>query len=380
MRPDIENLLRDLGSGEWWIRNRAINSLLDYPEDTYIDFIERALKNHDDAIIRNAAMEFYSQLGKRALTSLLRLLRDEDKEIRIFAANLLGDIRDKEATGPLIERLEDPDVNVRMAAAEALGKIGDASAISALSKALHDEPWVAMAAIRSLGEIGGDNALEILYDALALKDYRGITFEAIEQAGDLKAIARLTPFVDSDDLKELAIKAIVNIAEKECTRIEPEYFISLLPVLVELQESPHAEIRKASLTAMSWAKDVRAIPYLLKALEKEDLQEYAISGILNIGKRAIPEIIAAMKEKDRPYRNILARILLLFGEELSLMQFYNDDDPEVRAEVALALGNLKSGEAIRILSILMDDPEEEVRLAAEKSKKLRESYGTYKIE
>lgn len=363
----INDLLNDLGNEEWWVRNRAIRSLLDYPEEMYIDYIEEALRNHDNDIIRNASMEFYSRLGRRALKSLLKLLNDCDHEIRIFAANLLGEIKDKDAVEPLIDRLNDVDVNVRMAAAEALGKIADPRAVYALGRMTNDEPWVAMAAIRSLGEIGGSEALDILYKTLEIKDYRGITFEAIERAGDEKAITYLTPFVDRDELRELAIKAIVNIAENKGVKIEPEYFIGLLPVLIELQESPHEEIRKVSLTALSWLKSVKAIPYLLKALEKEELQDYAISGILNIGKKAIPEIMAAIRDRGRPHRNILVRIMSLFGEDLSLMQFFDDDDPEVRAEVALALGNIHSRESSNILLKLVEDSEEEVRLAALRS-------------
>lgn len=378
---NIKGYLDDLRSEEWWVRERAMKNLLEYPEEIYIEFLERGLKNHNDAILRNASMELYSRLGKRALKSLLRLSSDEDSEIRIFATILLGDIRVGEAVVPLIERLKDPDINVRVASAEALGKIGDPSAIPALKEAIGDEPWVAMAAIRSLGEIGGDEALSILYKTLEIKEYRGITFEAIEMAGDERAIVHLTRFVDRDDLRELALKAIVSIAERKGLRIEPEYFVGLLPVLLELQESPHREIKRASLIALSWLRDVRAIPYLLRALGQEDLQEYAISGILSIGRKAIPEIVAALRDKERPYRNILVRIMLLFGEELSLLQFHNDDDPEVRAEVALALGNIDSDESITILSRLTEDSEEEVRLAAMRSlNRIRKmSHGEHKI-
>ncbi len=364
---EIKSLLNDLSHEEWWVRDRAIKGLLNYPEEMYMDFIEEALKDHENDIVRNASMEFYIRLGQKASKSLLKLLNEDDHEIRIFAANLLGEIRDKAAVKPLIERLQDEDINVRMAAAEALGKIGDPLAVSALSGAIDDEPWVAMAAIRSLGEIGGDDALNALYRALEIREYRGITFEAIERSGDEKAIAFLTPFVDRDELRELAIKAIVNIADKKGIRIEPEYFIGILPVLIELQGSPHSEIREVSLKALSWMRDVKAIPYLLKAMEREELQDYAISGILNIGKKAIPEIMAALRDRDKPYRNILIRIMILFGEELALLQFHDDDDPEVRAEVALALGNVHTDESVNILSKLMNDEEEEVRLAAMKS-------------
>ncbi len=373
---DIKDILSELGSQEWYMRNRVFEVLLNYPEDMYLDYMEEALRNHDNDILRNAAMEFYMRLGQRAIKSLLKLVVDKDHEVRIFAANLLGEIKAGEAVLPLIERLTDEDVNVRMAAAEALGKIGDPSAVTALGKAINDEPWVAMAAIRSLGEIGGNKALDILYKTLEITDYRGITFEAIEKAGDAQALTYLTPFVDKDELREFALKAIAHIAEKEDVRIESEYFLSLMPVLIQLQQSPNYDIRKASLTALSWTGDVRAIQSLLKALEDEELQDYAISGILNIGKKAMPEIIAALRDRERKYRNILVRIMLLFDEFLPLMQFYNDEDPEVRAEVAIALGKIRTVESRTILMKLTEDPEEEVRLAAEMSLNIMGTFNT----
>jgi HEAT repeat protein len=364
---EIENLLKDLGNADWWTRSSAINGLLNYPENFYVSFLEEALRDHENAVLRNGAMEFYVVLGDRALPSLTGLLKDDDPEVRLFSANLLGDIADSRAVPELVVTLRDPDVNVRVASAEALGKIRDPFAVGALSEAVDDEPWVTMSAIKSLGDIGGDDALSALYPCLAKEEYRGITFDAIEKAGTEHAIQYLTPFVEKDALRELALRAIVNIAEKERIRLMPEYFANLVPLLIDLQCSPHPEIKRAAFIALSWARDLRGLRYLLDALPDDELQEYAISGIMCIGKEAVPGIIEALRETGRPQRCVLAKMVSMMGEDSALLEFSEDDDPEVRVEVALALGQIHSARTGEILSKMLDDPEDEVRLIARKA-------------
>ncbi len=354
-------------SADWWVRDNAVRELLGFPVESYLPFLENALRNHEDANLRNASMDCYRALEGRALPSLFNLIRDDDPEVRLFAANLMGDIGDIKAIPPLIASMKDPDVNVRVASAEALGKIGDPSAVNPLREVLSDEPWVTMAAIKAMGDIGGQSALDVLYGCLEKEEYRGIAFEAIEKAGDERAIQRLTPFADRDDLKEFALKAIIAIAERIGIRLAPEYFVSMIALLLDLLRSPHPDIRRAALIALSWSGDPRGLPYLIDALKDEEIQEYAISGLVTIGEQGAPEIIAALKDMAQPQRYVLARILSLIGEHMALIQFSEDSDAEVRVEVALALGRIHSARAEEILSGMLQDPDDEVRLAAERA-------------
>ena len=94
---EIRVLLNNLKNSDWWIRKETIRKLLDYPENLYMSDLEEWLRNGEDALLRNASMETFKELGERALGSLGCLLRDEDVDVRIFAANVLGDIMDPAA-------------------------------------------------------------------------------------------------------------------------------------------------------------------------------------------------------------------------------------------------------------------------------------------
>ncbi|MCL5022190.1 MAG: HEAT repeat domain-containing protein [Nitrospirae bacterium] len=364
---EVERLLGELGNADWWARSKAMNGLLNYSEEYYLPFLGEALRDRGDPVLRNAAMEFYVVLAGRAVPSLIVSLGDENPEARLFAANLLGEIADKRAVPELASALKDREVNVRVAAAEALGKIGDPAAVGALSELLEDESWVTLSSIKALGDIGGKDALSVLYGCLAKDEYRGMTFAAIEKAGKEDAIEYLTPFLDKDDLRELALKAVVTIAERERIRLMPEYFMSSVPLLIELQRSLYPEIRRAAFIALSWARDLRGLTCLIDALIDEELQEYALNGIMGLGKAAVPEIISALKDTGRPQRCVLAKMISMMGEYAALLQFSEDGDPEVRVEVALALGLMHSPRTGELLSRMLDDPEEEVRLVARKA-------------
>ena len=108
---------------------------------------------------------------------------------------------------------------------------------------------------------------------------------------------------------------------------------------------------------------MRGLPYFLRAIQDELLPDYALKGLLSLGKPAVPEIVKAL-EKALRNKGILAKVLSMLGENSSLVLFAGDEDDEVRTEVALAIGSLRTPEAAEALQALSRDRSEEVRAAA----------------
>ena len=92
--------------------------------------------------------------------TLIQWLKDEDKSVRVLAAEELGEIKDTRAVEPLIAALRDNNSTVRWSAAEALGKIKDARAVGPLIDALEDDDngvrREAIKALEVLEEIDGN--------------------------------------------------------------------------------------------------------------------------------------------------------------------------------------------------------------------------------
>lgn len=365
---EIREQLNKLKNADWWKRKDAIEHLLAYSEDLYLPALEEWLRNDEDALLRNTAIETYRALGMKSAKSLLRLINDEDTDVRIFAVSLIGDIQYTGAVSYLISFLHDYDSNVRIASAESLGKIGDSSALDALAACLNDDLWLAVAAIEAIGQIGGDKALSVLYKCLEREEYFSLVCGAIEKAGDQHSIEHLSEFIKKDNLREHALKAIINIAEKKGMSLQPSSLADLVPLLIELQNSSRDEIRRTAFIALSWSEDIRGLPYFIESLSNDGLQEYAVNGLISLGKKAVPEIINALK-KQGSNRPILAKILSMSGDSRALLAFLKDDNHEVRTEVALAIGSLNTPDAKEALLKLQQDDVEEVKMAASLSLK-----------
>src|SRR5687768_4952295 len=115
-RPEaIAPLLSAVADESWPVRQAAAQTLAGFDPATLLPHLEKALRNDEDAALRNAAMEIYVKVGPAALPVLIGLLRDADEEVRNFAAVMLGARREASAVPDLVQSLSDPDVNVRHA-------------------------------------------------------------------------------------------------------------------------------------------------------------------------------------------------------------------------------------------------------------------------
>ena len=101
------------------------------------------LLKSDNAYLRNAAIEFLKQYGSEAKGFLEELMNSEDRDIRIFAINILGDIRFEDSVDMLRRFiLKEKDINALVTAIDYLGEIGEAQDIAlleALKKEIDDD-------------------------------------------------------------------------------------------------------------------------------------------------------------------------------------------------------------------------------------------------
>src|SRR5512137_1023991 len=76
---------------------------------------------------------------KKRIAGYIELLKDNNLNFRVRAAEALGELGDPAAVEPLIEALRDPFIDVQWLAAKSLGKIGDLRAVAHLLEALKSE-------------------------------------------------------------------------------------------------------------------------------------------------------------------------------------------------------------------------------------------------
>ncbi|WP_285906455.1 HEAT repeat domain-containing protein [Pseudodesulfovibrio pelocollis] len=237
------------------------------------------LLRSDEAPVRNLSMDILREVGGQDMPSLVTLIHDDDPDIRIFVADILGSTASPLAVEPLCDALlKDPEVNVRYQAAVSLGELGMAEAAPCLNKAIEDEEWVQYSVIEALTKIGHASSVGALVKALdhASDLVASMIIDSLGELGDIKAVTMLLRRMDESPtaLRNKIVKAVVKI------------------------------LGGKSLNLLSVTERERFREYLLVALRDEDveIQDAAIQGLAHVGGEEASEgilRIAARLDQDR---------------------------------------------------------------------------------
>jgi len=99
----------------------------------------------ENAYLRNAAIKFLQDYGEEVKPYIEELLNSEDRDIRIFAINILGDVKFEDSVNMLRRFiLKERDINALVTAIDYLGEVGnqdDIKLLEALKKEIND-PYV----------------------------------------------------------------------------------------------------------------------------------------------------------------------------------------------------------------------------------------------
>ncbi|MDP2277615.1 MAG: HEAT repeat domain-containing protein, partial [Nitrospirota bacterium] len=129
-------LLKAMKDVSWRVRKTAVDILLnDYPVEAYINGLI-ALLYDDNAGARNSAIETLIKLDKKTTTFLIEAFNTQNRDVRKFIIDVLGEFRDKRSLPLMLDALKDENDNVRASAVEHLGKIGEPAVVNALIEIL----------------------------------------------------------------------------------------------------------------------------------------------------------------------------------------------------------------------------------------------------
>jgi len=329
-RWDIAKVLTQLGT-------TAIPSLIAILEDEDADdelrwFVARILgeyqhpdviqplvelfKSSKDEELQAIAATALGQMGNSAIPALCELLTQEDT--RLFAARSLSYIRKPETIPPLLSVLQDSQVAVRAAALEALSSFHDQRVPPILLSALDDiAPNVRRIAVQSLG-------------------YRA------DLCTELDLVAKLQPRLYDFHI-EVCCTAAVSLARMGGDVATQHLFKVLI--------SPHTPItlQLEIIRALIWVETSLGLECLQIALNQLTSPTIWQEIVTVIGRVQKPELITKAT-------NILLAMLDLQHPATKITS--------VKSAIALSLGQLGCQEATPLLTDMLVDTDEFVRLHA----------------
>ncbi len=368
----VAGLVLAIEDADLGIRELAADFLTEIKGETASELLCRFLA-HKDIGTRNLASEILVRIGSEAVPALIGQLGDEDVDVRKFAVDILGLIRDKRAVDPLSQRLWDDCSNVICSAAEALGEIGSSAAVPHLIAACTKIDDVRLQAVEALGKIGEPSALPHLYESLKTDDPVVLysVIDAIGSIGKFESIQHLLPYLDQPDqtISEACLNAIIRVSIRNGGRLECELPLDRFCVfLFDGVRRGNPEITEFTFGRLAAWHGRNVICEMLTIIEYLDDDRFrrVADALIEIGPTTVPLIVTKLQGADKETKLRLLELLKQFPtHEITgeLLKVVEDQDPEVRQKVAHLLGISGDTSALPALKRMALDPNGHVRAA-----------------
>jgi HEAT repeat protein len=379
---ELIRVLRESTTGE--VRARAAEMLgrLEDHEDRrdIVRALVRAVREDDSDAVVATAVDALDELGgdaiERLITSTANVDIDDDAadwvrakafvqalgsdipELRMAAANALGELETSEAVPKLVERFDDPDPRVRARAARACGLITDPRATEGLVGLLSDSrAAVRREAADSLGRIGNRQALSAL---LGMYDDENERVRRIAVSGFGK--------FENDQPVEPLVEALAD----QSPIVRRTAVFSLIELLSNVPTQQSHEIRETVVEQLSATDDETVVNPLVEILEQatQGPQRRNTAWLLgrvmdgDSNRQAVDALLSALRDGGQMTRQFASTSLADVGgtyveEQLLEIASDSEGESEVRAQAVFALGKIGDQETARAIESLLDDAEDE---------------------
>ncbi|MFN8670564.1 MAG: HEAT repeat domain-containing protein [Candidatus Sericytochromatia bacterium] len=353
---EYKNNIDKLSSINFEERRNAIEIISSLHEENLYKLIADFLF-FEDAITRNSAIEILTAWGKNVTNLLIEKTKSDNHNVRIFACNILGDIRDQVSVEALLTLLTDDESNVRFAAYEAIGKIGSKEATLPLLQYLYsnqDNPWEQFPLIITLGQLQDERCLVPLLQLAENEMLKQPVLQAISNIADERAIPYIIDALHTQDeyIQHICMLIIKTMKDRiEDNNIRKRNLINIISSYLE-------------------TKDKKNIDLIISVLDNLlNHEEYSIK----IGCVFLLSIIAtnnAVKVIIKHYFfeldiEILEAFLIIKDKNISaLIKFFNQAESGCKNLIIVALGKSSSTKAYNMLIKLLSNKSNEIKIQA----------------
>jgi HEAT repeat protein len=377
VRETRDYLFAALGDASWRVRKEAVEALL--AASVSVEIIEelvRLLASHDNAGMRNSAVEALEKLGAQAMPILCRHVADADHDVRKFVIDILGSIGDAAAVPLLARALDDPEPNVSAAAAENLGKIGDAQALPYLLQALgKTDIWFRYTILDALSKIGKPVPMAIIAPLAGENLLKKAVFDCLGAVGDNEAVPLLLEGLRERvrHAREAAAAALMKVRERLCEgdarqlldeKLKGFSGAPFVEGLLSSLDTSDRNLQESLVKLLGIIGDERAIGRLLHGCSEERLRRYSLQAFKSMGETAAAALMGFFPGADEEERCFIAYLcgeLRYRGCAPLLKEGMSSASPELRRVSVIAAGKTGQSALCKEISHLLDDTESGVR-------------------
>ncbi|MHB9287192.1 HEAT repeat domain-containing protein [Halobacteriales archaeon Cl-PHB] len=368
--PEVRKRAADMlgGFSDHEDRRDAVNALVSVAEED------------DEGEVVATAVDALDQLGGDAIEQLITSMADVDlgdetadwvkakaftqalsaeiPELRMAAANALGDIGQSDAVPDLTNRFDDPDPRVRARAARACGLIEDARATEPLAGLLGDRKAVVRReAAESLGRIGNRQALEALLDLYDDPDER-VRRIAVEGFGHFE--------------NDRPVEDLVDALSDDSAAVRRTAVYSLIQLLSNVPTDESHDIREAVVERLAATEDETVVGPLVEILDQSTQPAQRRNTAWLLGRvtddqrnrTVVDGLVDALRDDDQMTTQFAATSLAQIGGdyvERELLELAVDGGAPnpARGQAVFTLGKVGGRETRERLEKLLDDTEDE---------------------
>src|SRR5688572_19129410 len=372
----VEAVAGLLGDANVRVRQMAVSTLAHHGAAVVETMVQTLREQHRDLSVLSSALDLLSVSDIDIVEPVIRFLEDEDTNLRIQAALILGQRHDRRAIGPLTVRLADDDANVRFHVIEALGRLHAVEASDALADiALERDFFLAFPAIQSLTEIGNTLAAPRLVPLLADELLRAPVIEALGALGDEDVTVPLVQLLNTfDGPTEVITDALSGLFVRYETRYGAGDHIADLvrrhvraagtQNILDAVQRASADRLPGLARVLGWLDGEAVQRALTRLLGQDTVRSHVVEALVRNGAGVVVRLIEQLHAEDLDTRQAAAVALGRIGDRRATAPLVAAlEEPELTLAAAGALARIGDGAAFEGLVMRLGDPDPAVRQA-----------------
>lgn len=336
--------IQSLSSQDWAVRREAAESLSSAGKTIISEVLRRIRLEHKNLSILSSAMKVISMSEADVSDFLIEFLSDKDTELRIYAAQMLGEKNSPVVVEALINALDDPDTNVRYHAIESLGKLRAFQAVEKLAEiAMARDFFTSFPAIDALKAIGDQRASRLIYPLIDDEVLGQPVLEALGELGEAESVPALADMINrnSPDMDSI-VKTLARIADRYAEMLhEGEYIGDIvarhvshegIKNLLAFIDSDKGKKDPGSIVKiLGWIDNEAICKALTRYLGNPETRRQAIDSFVSWGQKVVDLLISQLQGEPEIRQSAITALGRIGGEKAAkaLIPLLKDDDVAV---------------------------------------------------